>query len=299
MEPHSQTIVVTGANGLVGTATCRALAVRGVQVRAVVRRPGTAPELQGVEEVVGEVQDPDFTARVCSGADAVVNTVHPMNDEDLQEASAGWAGALARTAREAGATRFVQVSTTSVYQRDENTDDVDEDSTLVDDSANSYSVTKRMTDEAVSQVEGITRILVRPTAILGPGDTSVWNTLRPQAIRDDVEARTDDPDRTFGWVHITDLADLIADAATGAFATSDDPSNGPAEGDVTAVNAVSGNVPMRDYLEPVAGAMGVDPVWETRPAFGATLLADRARGWGWEPKVTFNDAMQELVDGLR
>ncbi len=47
-------VVVTGANGLVGSHVCVALAERGATVRAVVRRPGTAPDLAGVEERVGE-----------------------------------------------------------------------------------------------------------------------------------------------------------------------------------------------------------------------------------------------------
>ena len=38
-----QPVVVTGANGLVGSHVCAALAQRGVAVRAVVRRSGTAP----------------------------------------------------------------------------------------------------------------------------------------------------------------------------------------------------------------------------------------------------------------
>ena len=69
-EPSSprRVVVVTGANGLVGSRTCAALVDRGVAVRAVVRRPGTAPELEGVEEWVGDFYDPDLAAAVVKGA---------------------------------------------------------------------------------------------------------------------------------------------------------------------------------------------------------------------------------------
>ena len=74
-------VVVTGANGLVGSRTCAALVERGVGVRAVVRRPGTASTLEGVEERVGDFRDPGFAADVVRGAGAVVTTVHPMGTD--------------------------------------------------------------------------------------------------------------------------------------------------------------------------------------------------------------------------
>ena len=74
----SPLVVVTGANGLVGTAVCRALVDRSAQVRAVVRRAGSAPALDGVTEHVGDFADESFARAVTQGADAVVSTVHPM-----------------------------------------------------------------------------------------------------------------------------------------------------------------------------------------------------------------------------
>lgn len=297
--PQSRPIVVTGANGLVGAAVCHALVERGAQVRALVRRVGAAPVLEGVREHVGDVSDPEDVRAVCADAGALVHTVHPMGENDSeQQRAVTWATGLAQGAQEAEVPLFVHVSSTAVYEREAGTGDVDEESTLAPDTANIYAVTKRDTDLALAGIDGLTRVIVRPTAILGPGESSIWNTVRPELIGTDSAARTDDPERTFGWVHVRDLADLIADIATGRIRLATDPAAGPVEDGVTAVNAVSGCVPMREYLGPVARALGVEPVWERREAFSAGLLAERARAWGWSPRITFEEAMSELTTGL-
>ncbi|WP_068105408.1 NAD-dependent epimerase/dehydratase family protein [Nocardioides dokdonensis] len=294
-------VVVTGANGLVGAATCAALVERGAHVRAVVRRSGTAPGLPGVEEHVGEFHDPDLASRVVDGASAVVTTVHPMGSDRETQHRIGVEGTpvLARAAAAAGVDRFVHVSTAAVYDRSPGAGDVDESAALVGDDGGDYPVTKRDTDAALGRVEGLTRVLVRPPAILGQGESSVWNTLRPQAIRDDESARHANPAQSFAWVHLDDLAALLADVATGRTAASDDPALGPVAGGCTAVNVAGEPATVRDYTEVVTGALGVEPVWDDGPAWTGQVRADRALGWGWRPRVSLSEALDEVADGLR
>src|SRR3954465_14439066 len=78
MTSPAPVVVVTGANGLVGAAVCRALVERSAQVRAVVRRVGSAPALDGTTAPVGDFADESFARAVVQGAHAVVTTVHPM-----------------------------------------------------------------------------------------------------------------------------------------------------------------------------------------------------------------------------
>jgi nucleoside-diphosphate-sugar epimerase len=140
---------------------------------------------------------------------------------------------------------------------------------------------------------------VRPPAILGAGGTSVWNTLRPQAVRDHEGARHAVPEATFAWVHIDDLAAFTANLATGAVAVSDDPATGPVEGGCTPVNVAAGAATQRDYLETVTRAVGVEPVWDDEPAWTGRIVADRARAWGWSPRVDLGQALAEIDAGLR
>jgi nucleoside-diphosphate-sugar epimerase len=291
---------VTGANGFVGTQVCEALVARGATVRAVVRRPGTAPHHADVEEVVGEFTDPDFAAQAVRGAHAVVTTVHPMQSDREAQQQIGVVGTstIARAAADAGVDLLVHVSTAAVYDRSPGVGDVSEQSALVGDGANDYAVTKRDTDAGLAEIDGITRVLLRPPAILGAGESSVWNTLRPAGIRDDEEQRHALADQSFAWVHVTDLATLAADVAVGVVPTADDAAEGPVRGGCTPVNVAAGAVPMRDYVQSVADAVGVEPVWDDGPAWTGRIVADRALAWGWSPRVTIDAALDEVRDGL-
>lgn len=294
-------VVVTGANGFVGSRICAALVDGGATVRAVVRRPGTAPALAGVEERVGDFHDPDLAAAVVQGADAVVTTVHPMGTDHETQHRIAVEGTpvLARAARDAGVARLVHISTAAVYDRSPGAGDVDEASPLVGDDANAYAVTKRDTDAALGEVDGLTRVILRPPAILGAGESSIWNTLRPAAIRDDENARHAVPNKSFAWVHVDDLAALAAAVASGRVAPSTYPEKGPVEGACTVVNVAAGPATERDYYETVTRALGVEPIWDDAPAWTGRLVAERARGWGWAPTVDLAQALAEIDQGLR
>lgn len=292
---------MTGANGLVGSRACGALVERGARVRAIVRRAGTAPALPGVAEVVGDFAEPEFAASVVSGASAVLTTVHPMGSDRATQQRIGVAGTLvvARAAASAGIGRLVHISTAAVYDRSPEIGDVDEASALVDDDAGDYAVTKRDTDLALAGVDGITRVLLRPPAILGPGPTSVWNTLRPAAMREHEQARRAIADAAFAWVHVADLASLAAELASGWIPDAADQASGPVADACIPLNVAAAGATQRDYYEVVTGALGVDPVWQEAPAWTGQVLADRARGWGWTPTVDLAQASDEIAAGLR
>lgn len=296
----SPIVVVTGANGLVGSHVVSALVERGATVRAVVRRAGAAPDLSGVEEHVGDFAEPAFAATVVAGTDALVTTVHPLGSGRDDQRRVGLDGTLviAEAAAAAGVPLLVHVSTAGVYDRSPGVGDVDESGALVDDGSSAYNVVKRDLDAALERLAGPTRVLLRPPAILGPGATSVWNAVRPAQVRDDESQRHADPDQSFAWVHVTDLAAIAADLATGAIAPADDPATGPVAGGCTPVNVAAGPATQRDYLGALGEALGFDPTWDEGPSWTGNIVADRARAWGWSPRVDLATALDELRSGL-
>jgi nucleoside-diphosphate-sugar epimerase len=124
--------------------------------------------------------------------------------------------------------------------------------------------------------------------------------LRPALIRDDEQERQTNPARTFAWVHVDDLAALVADVATGRVPENTTVSAGPVAGGCTAVNVAGEPATARDYVGTVAQVLGLPTLWDHElPAWTGQIRADRARAWGWTPTVALDQALAELVDGLR
>ena len=65
------------------------------------------------------------------------------------------------------------------------------------------------------------------------------------------------------------------------------------------VNVAGEAATQQDYLTAVTDALGIDPAWDDEPAWTGQIVADRARGWGWTPRVSLMQALDELRVGLR
>lgn len=110
--------------------------------------------------------------------------------------------------------------------------------------------------------------------------------------------RRANPARTWSWGHVDDLAAFIADVATGAVATADDPERGPVKGGTTPVIVAGEPATWGNYLGTVTDSLGVAPEWTDKPVWTRKLIPDRACGWGWVPRVSLAQVMDELPRGL-
>ena len=115
-------VLVTGANGFVGTHLCQHLLKRGHDVVAAVRFARTAPD-ETREFAYGGLLDPVDWASALDGVDSVVHLaarVHVMNDtssnplDEFRKTNVDGAVKLANAALSAGVRRFVYMSSIKV-----------------------------------------------------------------------------------------------------------------------------------------------------------------------------------------
>jgi uncharacterized protein YbjT (DUF2867 family) len=107
-------ILVTGANGFVGGHVVRALVDAGERVRALVRDASGAGALDGVdcELARGDVTDPASLRAAAEGCTTVVHLVAILTGkpDDFDRVMTGGTRSLLDAARDAGVSRFVQMS---------------------------------------------------------------------------------------------------------------------------------------------------------------------------------------------
>lgn len=167
-------ILVTGANGFVGQATCAALRQAGHAVLPAVRVPhGLAGEI-----VVGDIHAQTDWRTALAGVETVVHLaarVHVMNDQTAdplaQYRAVNVAGTLqlAQQAHAAGVRRFVYVSSIKVNGEERATAYTEADTPVPEDA---YGCSKWEAEQGLHKIAaetGLEVVILRPPLVYGPG----------------------------------------------------------------------------------------------------------------------------------
>jgi nucleoside-diphosphate-sugar epimerase len=170
-------VLVTGATGFTGSHLARALATRGHEVRALVRDPARAGDLDasGVELAIGDLRDPAPVAAAVAGVEVVyhIAAIYRSAGGSIDAYRAVNATAvrhLVEGAARAGVRRVVHCSTVGVHGHIEHPP-ADEDAPLKP--GDLYQVTKLEGERQAREIGerlGIEVTIARPTGIYGPGD---------------------------------------------------------------------------------------------------------------------------------
>ena len=203
--------IITGATGFLGGAIARRLLGEGERVIALGR---DRAKLAALAEAGAETYALDLSSDDQLPALDATGLIHcaalssPWGSRAAFERAniTGTRRALL-LAREAGAHRFVHISSPSVYFRFADQDSVSEDMPLPPP-VNAYAATKTASETLVLAVPDLSPIILRPRGLYGPGDTA----LLPRLLR--VAANRPLP-LMRGGIAATDLTyiDDVADAA--------------------------------------------------------------------------------------
>ncbi|NLE87514.1 MAG: NAD-dependent epimerase/dehydratase family protein [Myxococcales bacterium] len=175
-------ILVTGANGFVGSHLVRKLVERGERVKALVRPESNLKPLAGlpldrVRIAVGDVRVDHTVYRALRGCDRMYHVASTYSvserrrDTIFQDAVLGTQAAC-EAARRAGTEKVVITSSAATLGATDRPEPMDEQHEFNLPAANAYAVAKRDAQRAALEAveQGIPAVIVQPSVIVGPGD---------------------------------------------------------------------------------------------------------------------------------
>lgn len=170
-------ILITGANGFIGSRLAASLLNDQHEVRGLVRRTSNLKLLDGlpVELAYGDVAEPDSLIAAAEGVDVVIHTAGAVTDwgefDYFKKINLGGTQNIARAAEGAGVKRLVHISTVAVHGFDVR--HAAEEHPKPDSYVAVYCSTKRMAEDWLREFIPQTSMevaIVRPGNVFGPHD---------------------------------------------------------------------------------------------------------------------------------
>lgn len=304
-------VLVTGADGFIGSHLTQALLEEGCEVRALClyNSFGTLGWLEGIshpnlETVLGDVRDPDLCREICRGVDTVFHLAaliaipysYIAPDSYVDTNIRGTLNML-QGARAAGVDRIIVTSTSEVYGT-AITVPITESHPRQPQSP--YSATKIGADALALSFHaafGLPVVLARPFNTYGPRQSAraIIPTIITQIASGRRKIKVGDltPTRDFNYV---------TDTAAGFIALA------KAEGvEGREINIATGTeVTMQQTLETIADLMGADVTWVTDPerirpsasevrrlCGDSTLMRQLT---GWAPAHTLREGLAKTIE---
>lgn len=326
MAQHDKTVLVTGANGFLGTHTAAALLDQGYAVRASVRTPQRGADLQldlhhdGVDidgrlQVVhAELDSDEGWDEAVDGAQYVLHLASPFpggtpdHEDELIAPARDGALRVLRAARDAGVQRVVLTSSFAAigYSRKSDPTFTEEDWTDPEDDLQPYIKSKVVAERAAWDVvaaEGgdLELAVINPVGIFGPA----WGPRLSTSVAF-VKMMLDGslnavPNQHFGVVDVRDVADMHLRAMTDPAAPGE---RFLAVADEPSVSFLDVAQLLHDELGPAARHVPLKQANVSSdgsdPALIPVISNDKASSiLGWRPRPvrdTLLDTARSLID---
>jgi nucleoside-diphosphate-sugar epimerase len=206
-------VLVTGANGFVGSHICEALAATGFSVRALVRKTSDLTNLKGIDVNLfyGELSDPDSLAAAISGVDIVINnagitkTIHP---DDFQRINCGGTENMLRAVKghNSDLGRFIHISSTAAVGPAPSLAPIGED--YPPNPLTVYGRSKLNAERAVlSNKDVFPVIILRPCAVYGPRDKEMFSLFKSVKMR--IRPAFGNGKNYINFTYVKDLAQAV------------------------------------------------------------------------------------------
>lgn len=208
-------ILVTGGRGLLGSAVVRELVARGHDVTVLQRN--AAGHDERVREILGDITNAADVRDATSGVDAVVHlaALVSMVGEwaDFERINVEGTRLVVESARAAGATRFVQISSPSVAHAGDPLVGVEAMAADPGRARGNYARSKAEAELLALDADGhgFAVTALRPHLVWGPGDTQLVGRIAERA-RSGRLVLVDDGAALIDTTYIDNAADAIAQA---------------------------------------------------------------------------------------
>src|SRR5437667_11572078 len=169
---------ISGGAGFLGLHLSRRLLANGHRVRTLDVASLDDAELEGsVEELRGDVRNPDEVRALVAGADVVVHAAAALpiqaSRASIRSVNVGGTENVLSAARDASVRRVVFISSTAVYRLPEK-HPIEEDDPLV--GVGAYGESK-IDAEALCRVAAVETTVIRPKTFVGPERLGVFEIL--------------------------------------------------------------------------------------------------------------------------
>jgi nucleoside-diphosphate-sugar epimerase len=173
--------LITGGTGFLGGALARRLHKLGWDVTVQGRNSAKLKELEagGIKGIQANLDDAAAITNACKGREIVFHAGALSSlwgrPADFYRANVMGTENVIRGCMENRANRLVHVSTPSIYFRYQPRLNVREDAALPEP-VNEYSRSKHMAESRIDDAyrQGLPVVTIRPRAIFGPGDNSIF-----------------------------------------------------------------------------------------------------------------------------
>ena len=203
-------VLVTGANGFVGSHICEALLAAGFKVRALVRKTSNLTNLDGLDISLtyGDISDPQSLTEAVTGVDAIINNAGLVKTncrEEFQQVNCGGTENILKAALEHNPeiNRIVHISSTAACGPAPSLAPINEE--FPPNPITAYGRSKLNAERAVlGYKNSLPVVILRPSAVYGPRDREMYSFFKSIKLR--FKPALGQGQRYINFTYVRDLA---------------------------------------------------------------------------------------------